>query len=57
MFTSIIKGTKIVECNEMYKILTNVSISGNTNLNHTRYIHLSAMKQTADLVVTDTIKI
>ena len=34
-----------------------VSISGNTNLNHTRYTHLSAMKQTADLVVTDTIKI
>ena len=32
------------------------SISGNTNLNHTRYTHLSATKQTVNLVVTDTIK-
>ena len=33
------------------------SITGNINLIHTRYTHLLAMKQTANLVVTDTIKI
>ena len=31
-----------------------ISNSGNTNLNHTRYTHLSATKQTVNLAVTDT---
>ena len=33
------------------------SISGNINLNHTRYTHLLATKYTVELIVTDTIKI
>ena len=33
------------------------SISGNINLKHIRYTHLSATKLTVDLIVTDIIKI
>ena len=33
------------------------SISGSVNLNHSRYTHLSAIKQAMDFFVTDTINI
>ena len=63
--------TKIVKCNEICKTLfnneyesTNMAsqeelrtFSGNINLNYSRYIHLSATKETVYIIITDTIKI
>ena len=33
------------------------TFSGNINLNYSRYIHLSATKETVYIIITDTIKI
>ena len=63
--------TKVVECNEICKTLFNDeyegsntasqeelrSFPGNINLNYSRYIHLSATKETVYIIIKDTIKI
>ena len=66
-----LSGTKMAECNEICTNIIDVeressnmasqeelrSFSGDINLNYSRYTHLSATKETVDIIINDTIKI